>query len=89
MSKHQKISDQLRQAVEAAEISRYAMSRRTGIAQSILSRFVNHGAGLSLENIDKLGECLGLRIVSAGTVNKTQNITGKAHRTAGTQRKGK
>ena len=70
MSKATSISDQLRAAVEAAEISRYEISRRTGIAQSILSRFINHGAGLSLENIDKLGDCLGLRIVSAGIKRK-------------------
>jgi len=88
MSKPTRISDQLRQAVEAAEISRYAISRRTGIAQSILSRFVNRGAGLSLENIDKLGECLGLRVVSAGTAGKAKKPNRPASNPSA-QRKGK
>ena len=88
MSKPKSISDQLRQAVEAAEISRYAISRQTGIAESILSRFVNHGAGLSLANIDKLGECLGLRIVAAGTAGKAKKPNRPASN-PGAQRKGK
>lgn len=87
MSKPTKISDQLRQAVEATEISRYEISRRTGIAQSILSRFVNHGAGLSLANIDKLGECLGLRIVAARAAGKAKKPN-RPVSNPGAQRKG-
>ena len=56
-------SDQLRRAVERSNLTRYEISKRTGIAQSILSRFVNQGAGLSMESINKLCECLRLRLV--------------------------
>lgn len=64
MMKKQRFSDQLRQAVEQSDLTRYEISKRTGIAQSILSRFLNQGAGLSLESIDKVCECLGLRLTA-------------------------
>ncbi|MEX0642333.1 MAG: helix-turn-helix transcriptional regulator [Pirellulales bacterium] len=57
------LSDQLRIAVLRCEKTRYQISRETGIAQSILSRFINDGAGLSLANIDKLCESIGARLV--------------------------
>ena len=58
------VSDQLRQAVRDSEMSRYQISRLTGIAESILSRFVNSDAGLSLGNFDRLCQALGLRLTS-------------------------
>lgn len=64
MAKRQRFSEQLRRAVEQSDLSRYRISKQTGIAQSILSRFVNEGAGLSMESVDKLCECLGLRLVA-------------------------
>jgi hypothetical protein len=57
------LSDHLRDAVKNCGMTRYEISQRTGIAQSILSRFINHGAGLSLENIDLLCACIGARLV--------------------------
>ena len=62
MATRQPFSEQLRRVVQQADLTRYEISKRTGIAQSILSRFVNQGAGLSLDSIDKLWECLGLRL---------------------------
>jgi hypothetical protein len=59
MAKQKPFSDQLRDALRKSEKTRYAISKETGIAQSILARFVNHGAGLSLESVDKLCEALG------------------------------
>lgn len=64
MGKRKRFSDQLRREVEKSELTRYAISKRTGIAQSILSRFMNQGAGLSMDSIDKLCDCLGLGIVT-------------------------
>ena len=64
MTKRQRFSEQLRRAVETSDKTRYRISKETGIAQSILSRFVNEGAGLSMESVDKLVECLGLRLVA-------------------------
>lgn len=63
-------SEQLRRAVEASEKTRYQISLETGIAQSNLSRFVNQGAGLSIESIDKLCECLRLRLTNEAATGK-------------------
>ena len=66
MVRKRRFSEQLRRAVERSELTRYQISKQTGIAQSILSRFVNQGAGLSMDSVDKLCECLGLRLVEEG-----------------------
>jgi hypothetical protein len=55
-------SDQLRRAVRDSELTRYAISVRTGIDQGTLSRFIQGQRGMSLESIDKLMDCLGLEI---------------------------
>lgn len=59
-------NEQLRQAVMQSDLTRYQISKRTGIAQSVLSRFVHQGNGVSMDSIDKLCECLGLRLVAEG-----------------------
>ena len=65
MSKrYQPISEQLKEAILTADISRYRIAKETGLTEAGLSRFVNDVAGLSLDSIDKIGECLGLRIVA-------------------------
>ncbi len=64
MTKKPPFSEQLRRAVEQSDLTRYRISKQTGIVQSILSRFVNQGAGLSMDSVDKLCECLELRLVS-------------------------
>ncbi len=61
--KHHKMSDQIRAAILAAPVSRYQISKATGVAEANLSRFVAGKSGLSLDSIDLLGEYLGLRIV--------------------------
>lgn len=56
------LSDQLRQFIETAEVSRYRISQQTGISQSLLSRFMHGTAGLSVDSLDKLGEALDLQL---------------------------
>ena len=63
MAKTKPFNEQLRMAVKRSDMTRYRISLHTGIAQSILSRFMNQGAGLSMESVDKLVECLDLMIV--------------------------
>ncbi|MDA1054807.1 MAG: helix-turn-helix transcriptional regulator [Planctomycetota bacterium] len=63
-AKRQRLSGQLRDAIVNAEITRYRISQETGISEAGLSRFVNGTAGLSLESIDKIGQCLNLEIVA-------------------------
>ena len=63
-TKRQPISEQLKDAILNADISRYRIAKETGLTEAGLSRFVNGVAGLSLESIDKVGECLGLEITT-------------------------
>ena len=60
--KPKKISDQLREAILSAEITRYRIAQETGVSEAVLSRFVNGPSGLSLDSIDKIGERLGLKL---------------------------
>lgn len=61
--KLKKLSDEIREAVNASGMSRYAIAKALGIAESTMSRFVNGKGGLSMDYIDRLAELLGLHIV--------------------------
>ena len=68
--KRTKLSDQLRQAIETCGKSRYWLSKETGIDEATLSRFMHGKGGLSMPVLDRLGECLGLRITMEGQPDK-------------------
>jgi predicted transcriptional regulator len=68
----EKLSDQLRRLIEESPMTRYEISKRTGIAQSTLCKLVQGERGISTESWDLLGECLNLRLV----VDKTSNRKG-------------
>lgn len=74
MPKKYHLSDQLRQAVLRCGKTRYQIGLETGIAHSIISRFINHGAGMSLANVDKLCECIGATIVLRAGQQKRKPI---------------
>jgi predicted XRE-type DNA-binding protein len=57
-----KLSDQIRQAVDASGVSRYRISKTLGIAESTMSRFMAGKGGLSMEYIDDLADLLNRRI---------------------------
>jgi transcriptional regulator with XRE-family HTH domain len=57
------LSEQLRQAMVESGVTRYRISKVTGIDQAALSRFAHGERGLSMEAMDAIGEYLGLRIV--------------------------
>lgn len=63
---HAKLSDQIRQAIDASGMSRYRICKMTAIPQSTMSRFMAGKLGLSMSLLDRLGEALDLRIVRGG-----------------------
>jgi transcriptional regulator with XRE-family HTH domain len=62
--KRPKFSDQLRQAIERSDKTRYRISQETGVSEAVLSRFMNRKVGLSMETVDLICECLRLRLVA-------------------------
>jgi hypothetical protein len=57
------VTETLRQALERCGQTRYAVSKATGIPESVLSRFVR-GQPLRGGNLDKLADHLGLVLVA-------------------------
>lgn len=55
-------SEKLRRAIIDSGRSRYEISQQTGIAESVLSRFVRGERGLSLQSVDVLVRFLGLEV---------------------------
>ena len=64
--KRRKLSDQVRLAVETCGMSRYRISKQTGIGQGTLSRFMSGERGLTTTALDTLAEFLDLRLTMAG-----------------------
>jgi plasmid maintenance system antidote protein VapI len=60
---HKRLSDEIRDAVNASGMSRYAICKTLEIAEATMSRFMNAKGGLSMEFIDRLAELLGMHIV--------------------------
>ena len=56
------LANQLRQAIADSGKSQYRIAIDTGIAQPIISRFVNSDRDISLETADKLMEYFGLEL---------------------------
>lgn len=59
----QSLSGQLRDLIENGPLSRYEISRRSGVDASQLCRFVKAKGRLTTDSLDKIGEVLGLRFV--------------------------
>ena len=58
------LSEQLKKAIEDSDFSQYRIAKETGVAQSTISQFLNGKRSLSLANIDKLCEFLGLQLTN-------------------------
>ncbi len=61
-SKRIKLSVQIRQAVDGCGVTRYGISKATGISQPTLCRFVSGERGLPMKTLDVLADYLGLNI---------------------------
>ena len=55
------LSEQLRQIIAKGELSRYEISKRSGVDASQLHRFVNGTGRLTTDSLDRIGDVLGLR----------------------------
>jgi transcriptional regulator with XRE-family HTH domain len=58
----EKLSEQVRRAIDASGISRYAICKALGMAQATMSRFMHGKGGLSMEHLDGLADLLDLNL---------------------------
>lgn len=58
-----KLTDQLRQAIDDCGLTRYEIAKQTGIDESALAKFYNGQRGVSMKALNALGEYLELTIV--------------------------
>jgi len=55
--------EQVRKAIKESGVSRYAISKATGIDQGHLSKLVHGKAGIGLDHLEKLAEFLGWDLI--------------------------
>ena len=56
-------STQIREAIKASCVSRYAIAEQCGISESVLSRFMSDKHNISLSTLDKIAAILGLEVI--------------------------
>lgn len=61
-----KLSEQIRRAVLASDVSRYRLCQQTGMAEAVMSKFINRKGGLGMEMLDKLADVLDLNLERKG-----------------------
>jgi plasmid maintenance system antidote protein VapI len=66
MTKPENIIEQLRESIDKMGVTRYRIAKATGIPQSVLSRFVNTKAAMTMENFAIVCDFLGLRLEPTG-----------------------
>jgi transcriptional regulator with XRE-family HTH domain len=78
------LSEQVRLAIDGADVSRYAIGNATGIDHATISRFMNRKGGLSTEALDAIADYLDLEL----TPRKPAQRTSAKRPTKGKARKG-
>lgn len=63
-ARSKKMSDQLRHIINSGPLTRYRVSKDSGVDASQISRFMNGTGRLTTDSLDKVGKVLKLRIVS-------------------------
>ena len=58
------ITEQIRQAIRDCGMTRYRISKESGVSQSTLSKFMA-GKGMRCDMIDRIAPVLGLRITTS------------------------
>lgn len=62
VKKRKTVCEQLKDAVEASGMTRYAIAKAAGVGQITLDRFMSGERDLRGATIDKLAEALGLEL---------------------------
>ena len=75
------MSDQLRQAIDDSGLTRYRISKETGISETALALFYNGHRGLSMKAMNTLGEFLELKIIIAAEAREERTVGHGQHRT--------
>ncbi len=57
-------TEQLRRIIRTCGMSRYEISKRSGVAESVLSNFMSGGRGITTDTLDKLAPALGLTLTA-------------------------
>jgi transcriptional regulator with XRE-family HTH domain len=65
-----RFSDQIRDAVNSSELSRYSICKSIGLNQGAFSRFMSGKSGLSMDALDRLAEHIGLEVVTRPESNQ-------------------
>ena len=68
-----KLSDQVRNAIDNSGVTRYRIAKEIQIDESALAKFYNGHQGLSLKALDRLGEYLGLEIITRTDSKKRES----------------
>jgi transcriptional regulator with XRE-family HTH domain len=58
------MSDQIRQAIDDSGVTRYRIAQETGISEAALSKFYNGQRGINTATLDRLGDFLGLEVIT-------------------------
>jgi len=66
------LTDELRAAIDASELSRYAICRKIGLDPAVMSRFMSRQRGLSLDTLDALAKVLDLHITKGKRPRKVK-----------------
>ncbi|MDY7011196.1 MAG: hypothetical protein SVV80_10670 [Planctomycetota bacterium] len=64
------LSEQIRRAVDASELTRYRIAVNAGINHASLSRFMHGKVGLSMAALDALGKVLDLQLAKKKRTEK-------------------
>ena len=67
-----KLTDQIRRAIDESGVSRYRLWKETGIDQAVLSRFMAGKAGMTLKSLDVLADALELQVVAGRSKRKVR-----------------
>lgn len=65
-----RFSDEIREAVATAPMSRYEICKRIGFSESTMSRFMSGRSGISMDTLDKLAALLRLTITKRPGASK-------------------